>query len=179
MNLLQCEGWARRLRNVSWYGDLRQLGRSIRGSRPSGSQLLVVGHPDDQPWHLTAHLEMLADFRGLPELRPTLVRGADIPAQRNDAILIVSEQRIPATVLERLDDARSRGATLLGLCGEDPDLTSLAHESVSLDPHALDLGIPGLVGDFELASHMLGVAAAAPDRSIGRRRFWLPSRTAR
>ena len=149
----------------------------MRVARRDGSQLLMVGHPEDQPWHLTAHLEMLADFRGLPHLRPTLVRGVEIPARRNDAILVVSEQRVPEQVLEQIDDARSRGATVLGLCGEDPELTALTHEAVSLDVNNLGLGVGGLVADFELASHMFGVAAATPDRPSGARRLWLPSRS--
>jgi hypothetical protein len=164
MNLLQAEGWARRLRNASWYGDLRALGQSLRAPRRESSKLLVVGHPEDQPWHLTAHLEMLADFRGLNELRPTLVRGIEVPAQANDAILVVSEYQIPDNVLEELDDARTRGATVLGLTTDDPELTKLAHEAVSLDLDRLDVGVRGLVADFDLASHMLGVAASAPDR---------------
>src|SRR4051794_28810159 len=99
MNIMQCEGWARRLRNAGWYDDLRSLGRTLRAPRRESSQLLIVGHPEDQPWHLTAHLEMLADFRGLPELRPTLVRGLEIPAHANDAILVVSEYQVPDQVL--------------------------------------------------------------------------------
>ena len=164
MNILQCEGWVRRVRNASWYDDLRGLGQSLRTPRPDSSRLLVVGHPDDQPWHLTAHLEMLADFRGLPELRPTLVRGVDIPAERNDAILVVSEYRVPDRVLDQLDDARAHGATVLGLSSDNPELTSLAHEAVSLDLDRLDLGVAGLVADFEMASHMFGYAAATPIR---------------
>lgn len=166
MNLQQCEGWARRVRHRSWYGDLRDLGRSLRAPRQESSRLLIVGHPDDQPWHLTAHLDMLATFRGIPELRPSLVRGIELPAQRSDAILVVSEQRVPDALLERLDDARSLGATVLGLSTDNPELDSLAHEAVSLDLDRLDLGVAGLVADFELASHMFGVAAAAPDRRL-------------
>ncbi len=164
MNLFEVEGWARRLRNVGWYDELRALGRSLRAPRRESSRLLVVGHPDDQPWHLTAHLEMLADFRGLPELRPTLVRGVEIPAHSSDAILVVSEQQVPVPVLEQIQDARTRGATVLGMCTDDPELTGLAHEAVSLDLERLDLGFGGLVADFDLASHMLGVAAATPNR---------------
>ena len=164
MNLQQCDGWARRVRNKSWYDDLRSLGRSLRSPRQESSRLHVVGHPEDQPWHLTAHLEMLADFRGLEELRPSLVRGIEIPARRNDAILVVSELRMPDEVLEQLDDARTHGATVLGLSTDNPDLDALAHEAVSLDLDRLDLGVNGLVADFELASHLFGVAAATPDR---------------
>jgi hypothetical protein len=164
MNLQQCQGWARRARHTSWYDELRSLGRSLRAPRQAASRLLVVGHPDDQPWHLTAHLEMLADFGGVPELRPSLVRGIEIPARRNDAILVVSEHRVPDTVLEQLDDARATGATVFGLSTDDPELDALAHEAVSLDLDRLDLGIRGLVADFELASHLFGVAAATPDR---------------
>lgn len=171
MNLFECEGWARRIRNVGWYDELRTLGRSLRVTRRDSSRLLVVGHPEDQPWHLTAHLEMLADFRDLPMLRPTLVRGVEIPADRNDAVLVVSEQAVPVGVLDQLQDARSRGATVLGLCTDDSELTGLAHEAVSLDLDDLDLGFGGLVADFDLASHMLGVAAAAPDRRGFSRRF--------
>lgn len=164
VNLRQAEGWARRVRNAAWYDDLRTLGRSVRTARPESSRLLVVGHPDDQPWHLTAHLDLLATFRGLPELKPSLVRGIEVPAERSDAILVVSEQRVPDELLERLDDARALGATVLGLSSDNPELDALAHEAVSLDLDALDLGFGGLVADFELASHMFGVAAAAPDR---------------
>jgi hypothetical protein len=164
VNLQQCEGWARRIRRAGWYDDLRSLGRSVRTARPESSRLLIVGHPDDEPWHLTAHLDMLATFRGLPELRPSLVRGVEVPAQRSDAILVVSEQRVPDALLERLDDARSLGATVLGLSTDNPELDALAHEAVSLDLDRLDLGFGGLVADFELASHMFGVAAATPER---------------
>jgi hypothetical protein len=163
VNLGQVEGWARRVRHATWYADLCMLGRSVRTARPESSRLLVVGHPDDQPWHLTAHLDLLATFRGLPELKPSLVRGVEIPAERSDAILVVSEQRVPDALLERLDDARTRGATVLGLSTDNPELDALAHEAVSLDLDRLDLG-GGLVADFDLASHMFGVAAAAPDR---------------
>jgi hypothetical protein len=164
MNIMQAEGWARRLRNASWYADLRSLGQSLRAPRRESSRLFIAGHPDDQPWHLTAHLEMLADFRGIPEIRPTLVRGLEIPAQANDRILVVSEYQVPDRVLEELDGARTRGAAVLGLTTDDPELTALADEAVALDLDRLNVGVRGLVADFELASHMLGVAASTPNR---------------
>lgn len=174
MNILQCEHWARRVRNAGWYADLRSLGQSLRVSRSSTGRLLVVGHPDDQPWHLTAHLELLAQFRQVPELYPTLA-GPDLgEVSRQDSLLVVTEQPLPDDLLSRLDDARHAGSTVFGLSTEDSDLAAVANESVSVDPDQLTV-IPGIVADFELAGHFFGVAAASTSRrthSLGVRRLF-------
>src|SRR5436305_6356590 len=112
---MQAEGWARRLRGASWYDELRNLGGALRAPRRESSRLLIVGHPEDQPWHLTAHLEMLAQFRQLPELYPTLVRSELIASHPEDAILVVSELAVPEGILEQVQDARTQGSTVFGL----------------------------------------------------------------
>ncbi len=160
MDLSQCEAWAHGVRRTTWYGELRSLGQSLRAARGCG-QLLVVGHPDEEPWHLAAHLDMLARYRDVPELRAALADGARVAAAgRNDTLLVVSEHRLPVHVVERVHRARSHGSAVLGLCVDDPELTSLAHDAVSLELERLELGIPGIIADFEIASHLFGIAAA-------------------
>lgn len=163
MNILQCETWARRVRNTGWYGDLRALGHSVRASRSDSGRLLVVGHPDDQPWHLTAHLELLATFRQVPELHATLARPELDEVSRHDSLLVVTEQPLPEGLLSRLEDARHGGSTVFGLSTEPGDLAEVANESVSVDPGQMSV-LPGIAADFELAGHFFSVAAATKPR---------------
>lgn len=171
MNLGQVETWTRLGRRPSWYGDLRQLGASLRAARRDSGRLLLTGHPDDPPWHLAAHLDLLAQFGGAADLAPTLVTPDDLSdADRRDTLMVVSEHAVPEQMLERLDDARGQGATVFGLSSEDEELETVAHEAVRVDLANSKAGSGLWVPDFEIASHLFGFLAAKPARKGWRRR---------
>lgn len=173
MQLSQADLLARRLRGARWFPELEDLGAAVRTRRSAG-RLLLVGHPSEDPWHLAAHLETLAAVRSLPSLTPTLVREGRLEGvHRADTVLLLSERKVPDWQLERLDAARARGTTVLGLSTGDPDLAAVAHAAVALDLSALGEGPPWLMRDFETASHLLGSVAAAAVRSRRRAsRLW-------
>jgi hypothetical protein len=172
VDLTQAENLGGRLRRTSWFGDVRGLAQSVLASRQAQGRLLVAGHPDDEPWHLSAHLDLLARYRDLPELAPTLTTGEDLAGvTRHDTVLFVSELAAPSSVLERLWDARKGGAAILGLSTVDEELAKISDDVVCLGAAPLDTGGSLLFADFELATHMFGVAAASPVR-----RRWFASR---
>jgi hypothetical protein len=171
MNLGQVERWTRIGRRPSWYGDLRQLGASLRAARRDTGRLLLTGHPDDPPWHLAAHLDLLAQFGGAADLAPTLVTPEDLTdADRRDTLVVVSEHAVPAEMLERVDDARGQGATVFGLSSEDEELENVAHEALRIDLENTKTRSGLLVPDFDIASHLFGFLAAKPLRRGFRRR---------
>lgn len=114
-----------------------------RTTRPKG--LLLFGPDEQEPWHLTAHLDEELVRSGVPDLRPSLVRWAppaDAPPHlaigldrfrevgRGESLLVVSEDSPAADLLERVDDVRRRGATIFTIDNGDPELQSLSHESL-------------------------------------------------
>jgi hypothetical protein len=138
--LLAPTGW---LERTSAF--VRGLHRATR--TPGG--LLLVGTPDEEPWHLTAHLDEESRLSGIPELAPTLVRwrvpqGAPAHlrvglerlegAQRGETLFVVSPVTAPVPLLERISDARRTGATIFALDQGDPELDALAHESMAIRP---------------------------------------------
>ncbi|GAA3144502.1 hypothetical protein GCM10020001_079450 [Nonomuraea salmonea] len=115
------------LAETGWLERARELGLALRATRSPGG-LLLVGTPDDEPWHLTAHLADEARFSGLSQLTPTLLRWAPPPdapphlrvgldrleqAGRGETLFVLAEQQAPVPLLERVDDARRTG-------GDDP-----------------------------------------------------------
>src|SRR5690606_40526456 len=66
------------LAGTGWLERTRELGLALRATRSPGG-LLVVGTPDDEPWHVTAHLADEARYSGLPQLTPTLLRWSPPP----------------------------------------------------------------------------------------------------
>ncbi|MEV4894011.1 hypothetical protein ACIBHY_00695 [Nonomuraea sp. NPDC050547] len=153
------------LADTGWIERTRELGMALRATRSPGG-LLLVGTPDDEPWHLTAHLGDEARLSGLPQLAPTLVRWqppADAPAhlriglerieaaRRGETLFVVAEQQAPVPLLERVDDARRIGATIVALESGDPELTGLAHEALAIPQH-------GLI-TFDGAQHLVSTAA--------------------
>jgi hypothetical protein len=167
--LLAPTGWLERTLTFA-YG-LRKATRSQGG-------LLLVGTPDEEPWHLTAHLDEESRLAGIPELRPTLVRW-QIPegapshlrvglerlkaAQRGETLFVVSPSTAPVPLLERVDDARRTGATIFALDQGDPELDALAHETIAIRPG------PDLAGvvSFGAAQHLISSAVGDLDRPEG------------
>jgi hypothetical protein len=123
------------------------------GTAPHGSGgLLLVGTPDDEPWHFAAHLTDEAQWNHRPDLSPTLVRwqvSAGAPphlavgmerleqVRRAETLFVVSPTAAPEGLLERVADARRTGALILSVHGGDDELDELAHEAVGVRDPAL------------------------------------------
>jgi hypothetical protein len=132
---------------TGWLERTRAFAQGLRKATRSQGGLLLVGTPDEEPWHLTAHLDEESRLAGIPELMPTLVRwhvpeGAPShlrvglerleAAQRGETLFVVSPETAPVPLLERVDDARRTGATIFALDAGDPELDALAHESMAI-----------------------------------------------
>jgi hypothetical protein len=122
---------------------------------------------------MTAHLDDESRLAGVAELAPTLVRWSPPPdapphlsvglarleaARRGETLFVVAEDAAPVPLLERLNDARKTGATILALDGEDPELDALAHEAVSV-PETLS---------FDAGQHLVSAAAGEGTASARR-----------
>jgi hypothetical protein len=156
----------------SWLERTRFLAGALRGSARTPGGLLVVGTPDEEPWHLTAHLDQEARLADLPGLAPTLVRWAPPPdgpphlsvglsrleaARRGETLFIVSPDAAPAPLLERVQDARRLGATILALDQDDPELDGIAHEALAVPPALAPFS-------FDAAQHLVSMAVGEPRR---------------
>lgn len=120
------------LAGSEWPELTRSFAGSLRGAvrRGPAGGLLLVGSGGYEPWHMAAHLDDEAAWSGLPELSPTLVRHR-VPqgapphlavgtarleaARRGETVLVVTPERAEAGLLERVDDARRSGATVLAM----------------------------------------------------------------
>lgn len=183
------------LSSTGWVERTRDFARSLRTSTRAEGGLLLVGTPEEEPWHLAAHLDDESRWSGVPELRPTLVRWAPPPnapahlsvtldrierTQRGETVFVVAPQVAPAPLLERVSDARKVGATVLAIDAGDSELEGLAHEWITVPESGL--AVPtGLVdaGTRELSSpavsfdsvqHLVSVAAGEPVVSAPGRR---------
>jgi hypothetical protein len=158
---------------TGWLERTRAFARTLRRSTASPGGLLLVGTPDEEPWHLAAHLDEESRFSGIPELTPTLIRwapAADAPphlrvglqrleaAQRGEALFVVSPEAAPVPLLERVSDARKAGAVVLALDQGDRDLEDLAHESLTVRAAADPI-------TFDAAQHLVSAAAGEPHGS--------------
>lgn len=176
------------LARTGWLERVRVFGRALRVSTRSAGGLLVVGTPASEPWHLTAHLDEESRLAGIPELMPTLVRWAPPPgapphlavglsrleaARRGETLFVVSQETAPVPLLERVNDARHLGATILALDSGDAELDALAHESLAVPPRAAGTAPAdeadwarraGLI-TFDSTQHL--VSAAAGERETG------------
>ena len=160
----------------AWLERTRSFARAVRGSRPrSAGGLLLVGTPDEEPWHLAAHLDQESRLAGIPGLAPTLVRWSPPPgapphlsvslarleeARRGETLFVVASRAAPAPLLERVDDARRIGATILALDAGDPELNDLAHEYLAVAPGVAPVS-------FDAAQHLVSAAAGEPTGSRG------------
>jgi len=165
------------LAGSGWLERARIFGRLLRTTPKSAGGLLVVGTPDFEPWHLTAHLDDESRLSGIAALAPTLVRWSPPPgapphlavglarleaAQRGETLFVVTEDRAPVPLLERVNDARKIGATILALdTGDgDPELDAIAHEA---------LAVPASLS-FDAGQHLVSAAAGERDAGGARRR---------
>jgi len=154
---------------TGWLERARAFARGLRTATRTPGGLLVVGTPDDEPWHLTAHLDEESRLAGIPELAPTLVRwrvperapshlrvGLDRleAARRGETLFVVAPSAAPAPLLERVSDARRTGATVFALDQGDPELDALAHEAMTVRPGAVSFGA---------AQHLISAACGELD----------------
>jgi hypothetical protein len=165
-----------------WLERTRSFARELRGRAPrTPGGLLIVGTPDQEPWHLAAHLDQESRLAGIPGLAPTLVRWAPPPgapphlrvglarlaqARRGETLFVVSPEAAPSPLLERVHDARRVGATILAMDQGDPDLDDMAHEYLNVAPELAPVS-------FDAAEHLVSAAVGepAPDRPGLRRRL--------
>jgi hypothetical protein len=165
---------------TAWFGECRGFARNLRQAPRSPGGLLLVGTPESEPWHLAAHLDTEAGLAGLPQLAPTWVRhqvpdGAPphlaVPlerlerARKGEAVFVVAPDDPGAPLLERVDDARRRGAAILTLA-EDEETSS---ELLTLSHDALLLPENGIVPGFDAAQHLLASTAGESDSRKSRR----------
>ncbi|WUI04415.1 hypothetical protein OHR68_23655 [Spirillospora sp. NBC_00431] len=162
------------LSTTGWLERTEQFGRALRVTSRTPGGLLLVGTPGGDPWHLAAHLDDESRLGDVPGLAPTLVRWtppADAPAhlrvglerleaaRRGETLFVVAEEDAPVPLLERVDDARRVGATVLALDGGDKDLRGLAHEALTVPPDQPLISFDG-------AQHLVSAAAGQePGRS--------------
>ncbi|WP_141577222.1 hypothetical protein [Actinomadura sp. WMMA1423] len=155
------------LSTTGWLERTDEFGRALRVTSRTPGGLLLVGTPAGDPWHLAAHLDDESRLGGAPGLAPTLVRWeppAGAPAhlriglerleaaRRGETLFVVAEDEAPVPLLERVDDARRTGATVLALeCG-DRELRGLAHEALTVPPD-------GALMSFDGAQHLVSAAA--------------------
>jgi hypothetical protein len=141
-----------------------QLARALASGKHTPGGLLLVGTPDDEPWHFGAHLDDEARWAGIPSLAPTWVRWNPPPdapphlavglerlegAGRGETLLVATPSGAIDPLLERVSDARRHGALILAVEGAPTELQSLAHEAVAAGP---------AVG-YDLTTHLVSVAA--------------------
>lgn len=134
------------LASTGWVERAREFATRLRRSTEPGG-LMLVGTPQEEPWHMAAHLANEAELARLPQLNPTLLRwappvtapvhltvGVDrlATARRGESVLVITEQLAPVYLLEQVERARKGGATVLTLDTGDRDLESLAHEVITV-----------------------------------------------
>jgi hypothetical protein len=165
------------LSTTGWPERTQDFARALRSSAKVPGGLLLFGPAGEEPWHLAAHLDDESRLNSLPEISPTLVRWDPPPgapahlrvgldrleaARRGEALLVVAEESASEGLLERVDDARRVGATILALDGDDRELRGLAHESLTVSAD------DSLVS-FEAAQHLVSAATGLPRTRRGLR----------
>src|SRR5207248_4844669 len=176
MSLLDLAGVSTRrelLAGTEWPRLTERFGRLLRRSTRTPGGLLVVGTPDNEPWHVAAHLDEESRLAGIPELLPTLVRYNAPPnapkhlafdlrrlelAQRGESVLVVAPDEAPEPLLERLTDARRQGATVLAVDQGDRELEAVAHDTLIVPSGDLT------TVSFDSVTHLLTAATVTTER---------------
>ena len=170
-----------------WLRDLGDLGvqtvqfaGALGGRRETSSGLLVVGTPEFEPWHFVAHMSEEAERQGRNDLRPTLMRW-EIPvgapahlavsvdeiahATRDQTVLVLPSRTRSWEMLERVSDAKRRGARIMSVHRGDDDLADLSHEMLSVDLRRAD-------HDYDITQHIVTDVAPGHALDAGTRRAW-------
>jgi hypothetical protein len=170
MNADQVAALRALLAPTGWLERTTSFARALRDYSRTPQGLLVVGTPTDEPWHMAAHLADESRLAEIPELEPTLVRWAppaNAPAHlrvsidrlraatRDETLLVISPAAVPDELLERINDVRRTGATILALDRGDPELGALAHEALAVPAETSPLS-------FDAAQHLVSAAAGEP-----------------
>jgi hypothetical protein len=170
MDLSQAELLREILAGTGLPDDAAVLARALRRSTRRTSGLLITGPPDDEPWHLTAHLDDEARYVGSDGIKPRLLRWNVHPgdpehlshgisalndAERGDSVLVVADAESGKSMdplLERVAGARKRGAGVFALQEEETELTGLATEVITLSNYH----VPSV--SFDESQHLLSLA---------------------
>jgi hypothetical protein len=160
------------LADTGWVDLTRSFARTLRSVTREPDGLLLVGTEREEPWHLAAHLDDEARFAGIPELSPTLVRWKVPPqapphlaigldrlaaARRGETVFIVAPDEPGVPLLERVQDARKVGATVMAIDRGASELRDVAHEWIS---------VPG--SGLLTPPSTLGGRLGSPDRAAAR-----------
>ncbi|MEV7925504.1 hypothetical protein [Kitasatospora sp. NPDC088779] len=175
MDAVRVSALRQHLAGTGWLEAVGGFAGSLRRSvsRRGAGGLLLIGTEAYEPWHLAAHLADEAAWSAVPRLAPTLLRHAPpvgAPAHlahglsrltgagRGATVLVVAPETAGAPLLERVQDARRHGATVLALDGAAPaepgDLGGLAHERLAVGTADEE--------PFDLAQHLVSAAAGRP-----------------
>lgn len=182
-------GWMRYRTGADWLGHAWNLGQSLRPVSRGSGQLFVIGTASHDPWHVTAHLDDEARLSGLQSLRPTLLRfrppAAAAPhlrhsiaelssAGRGHTLLVTAPDAMNDEILQRLSDARRRGASLFAVAsGASQELTSVAHESVTTPDNQATCGpADDDHHPFAMATHLVAVSAGTPEPLTSTRNWY-------
>lgn len=149
----------------------------VLGTAPHDpGDLLLVGTPDEEPWHFAAHLSDEARWAGRDELAPTLVRWAvpeGAPAhlavgvdrlhvvRKSETLLVVAPHEAPERLLDDVARARKTGAHVLAIDTGDRDLNHLAHEALTVPVDSY----------FDVVQHVVSAAAPGAHRPSVRARL--------
>jgi hypothetical protein len=138
-------GFRRLLRALHLDDASAEFAAALGSGSDSRGSLLVVGTPENEPWHFVAHMAEEARSSGRPDLVPTWVRwttpvnapthlavtmGRLSEIRRDDTVLVIAPDRADERLLDRVDDARRFGGRIMTLHREDHDLIGLSHETL-------------------------------------------------
>lgn len=175
------------LSTTGWVERTRDFASSLRRSTVQPGNLLLVGTPTEEPWHLAAHLDDESRLAGVPELSPTLVRWSVPPqapphlsvtmarleaARRDETVFVVAPDNPTEGLLERVADARRVGATILSIDEGDDDLGTLAHDRLVVPRDAetrLVTKSSMTQVDMDTVQHLVSVAAAESTTRVAMR----------
>lgn len=175
------------LATSGWVERTRAFASTLRRSTTEPGNLLLVGTPTEEPWHLAAHLDDESRLAGVPELSPTLVRWS-VPllapphlsvtmsrleaARRDETVFVVAPDAAPEGLLERVADARRTGATVVSIDDGDDELGSLVHDRLVVPSSAATRLVArpsSTYVDMDTVQHLVSIAAGESTTRAGMR----------